>query len=104
MGKIKLVYFFPVHHFLEVEYNDGEDKKWSKDTGISFRSYAGNRRINGVPYYGPIFYKGTNFLYEGPLNNKIAEISEEPRGKEYKVIRKNTKFAYDNEWGKDQGL
>ena len=57
-----LVYYFNVAAFLEVENASNGD--WVQVTCASFRSYAGNRRINGEEYLGPILYNGTNFLYE----------------------------------------
>ena len=70
-----LVYYFNVAAFLEVENASNGD--WVQVTCATFRSYAGNRRINGEEYLGPILYNGTNFLYEGPLNGKIITIQDE---------------------------
>lgn len=58
--KIKLIYPFNDAACLEVEYRPD---KWARVTAHSFRSSAGNRRINGVPYKGPIYYEGTNYKY-----------------------------------------
>jgi hypothetical protein len=46
---------------------------------------------------GPIFYEGTNYLYEGYLTGQIISI-EGVNTKELKKVRKNSKFAYSNEW------
>ena len=91
-----LVYYFNVAAFLEVENASNGD--WVQVTCATFRSYAGNRRINGEEYLGPVLYSGTNFLYEGPLNGKIITIQDEDT-KQLKKLRKNSRFAYSNEWG-----
>ena len=96
MSKIKLVYYFNVASFLEVQNASNGD--WVQVTCASFRSYAGNRRINGEEYLGPILYNGTNFLYEGPLNGKIVSLKEEEDISHLRKVRKNSRFAYSNEW------
>lgn len=57
---IKLVYPFNDAACLEVEYRPG---KWVRVTGNHFRSTVGNRRIGGVLYEGPVYYSGTNYIY-----------------------------------------
>ena len=47
----KLVYYFNVADFLEVENASNGD--WVQVTCFTFRSYAGNRRTNGEEYVGP---------------------------------------------------
>ena len=71
---------------------------WCQVTCDTFRSYAGSRRVNGEIYNGPVFYSGTNYLYEGYLNNKVINIEEITDYKSLKKIRKTTKFSHDNEW------
>lgn len=95
MGKNKLVYHFNTASYLEVQMASGV---WCQVTCDTFRSYAGNRRVNGEVYDGPVFYSGTNYLYEGHLNNKIINIEEITDYKSLKKIRKTTKFSHDNEW------
>ena len=46
----------------------------------------------------PIFYRGTNYLYEGPLNGKVIEIDEIDDYKSLKKVRKTTQFSHANEW------
>jgi len=96
MSKNKLVYYFDTAANLEVENHNNGD--WVQVTCNWFRSYAGNRRIGGEEYVGPIFYEGTNYLYEGPLNGKIINIDEIDDAKSLKKVRKTTKFSHANEW------
>ena len=96
MSKNKLVYHFNTAAHLEVQNNSTGD--WVQSTCNWFRSYAGNRRINGETYEGPIFYEGTNFLYEGPLNGKIIHLDEGQDVKLLRKVRKNSWFSWANEW------
>jgi len=96
MSKNKLVYYFDTAANLEVENHNNGD--WVQVTCNWFRSYAGNRRIGGEEYVGPIFYEGTNYLYDGPLNGKIINIDEIDDVKSLKKVRKTTKFSHANEW------
>ena len=74
MRKKKLVYDFNTASCLEVEY---AQNKWARVTSNEFRSYRGNRRINGLPYEGLTFYLGSNYICEDfTPNNTIANISE----------------------------
>ena len=91
-----LVYYFNVADFLEVENASNGD--WVQVTCFTFRSYAGNRRTNGEEYVGPILYSGTNLLYEGPLTGKIISLKEEEDINHLRKVRKNSRFAYSNEW------
>ena len=68
-----LVYYFNTAAHLEVENHANGD--WVQVTCFTFRSYAGNRRVGGEMYEGPILYSGTNMLYEGPLTGKIVSQS-----------------------------
>ena len=90
-----LVYFFEPYKHLEVELSNGE---WNQVTCASFRSYAGNRRINGELYEGPILYHSTNFLYEGPLTGKLVSLEDGEDVRNLRKVRKNSRFAYANEW------
>lgn len=92
-----LVYFFDVWKHLEVKMSNGE---WNQVTCAGFRSYAGDRRINSEHYDGPILYKDTNFLYEGPLNGKLVQLKDGEDVSHLRKIRKNSRFAYSNEWAK----
>lgn len=95
MSKNKLAYHFNTGALLEAQILSTGD--WVQVTSNWFRSYAGNRRVNGETYIGPIFFEGTNYLYEGPLNGQIISI-EGANTKELKKVRKTSKFAYSNEW------
>jgi hypothetical protein len=95
MNKNKLVYYFDTAALLQVQNPTSGD--WVEVTSSWFRSYAGNRRIKGEEYIGPIFYEGTNYLYEGPLKGKIISI-EEIDTTNLRKIKKTSKFAYSNEW------
>ena len=68
-GKMK--YDFDTSKCCEVEYKPG---KWGRVTSREFRSFNGNRRILNVldpeklfyePYYGPIYFYGTNTKVPG---------------------------------------
>jgi len=83
MSKIKLVYYFNVASFLEVQNASNGD--WVQVTCNWFRSYAGNRRINGE-------------TYEGPLTGKLLNIEEVNDLKSLRKVRKNSRFAFSNEW------
>lgn len=67
---IKMVYDFPTHRHLQVKINN----KWYRVTASDFRSFAGERRIDEQEYQGPIYYKGTNTLYEGEMIHKPVEL------------------------------
>jgi hypothetical protein len=91
-----LVYYFNTADHLEVENHSNGD--WVRVTCFTFRSYAGNRRINGEMYEGPILYSSTNLLYEGPLTGYIVSLEEGEDISHLKKVRKNSRFAYANEW------
>jgi hypothetical protein len=95
MNKNKLVYHFDTSTVLQVQNVSNGD--WVEVTSNWFRSFAGNRRIKGEEYIGPIFYEGTNYLYEGPLNGQIISIDEIDTNN-LKKVKKTSKFAYSNEW------
>lgn len=59
---------------LEVEFKPG---KWARVTANEFRSAAGNRRINGEPYNGPVYYLGTNNRYLKKSNEPFRLIGIE---------------------------
>ena len=96
MSKNKLVYHFNTANHLEVQNHNNGD--WVQTTCNWFRSYAGNRRINGKVYEGPIFYEGTNLLYEGNLTGKVILNEDIIDPKLLKKVRKTTRFSYSNEW------
>lgn len=54
--KGKLKYDFDTISVLEVEMGG----KWYRVTSITFRSFDGNRRVNGIEYTGPVFMYGFN--------------------------------------------
>ena len=63
--------------------------------------YHGNGSISfssGEMYEGPILYSGTNLLYEGPLTGKIVSLEEGEDISHLRKVRKNSRFAYANEW------
>lgn len=90
----KLVYHFPTEKNLEVQMLEGG---WARVTCKTFRSFAGNRRINNEIYKGPILYFETNYLYEGPLTGMIVGLNGSAEG--LKKVTKRTKYSYSNEWG-----
>ena len=45
-----------------------------------------------------MLYEGTNFLYEGPLTGKLLNIEDVNDTKTLRKVRKNSRFAYSNEW------
>lgn len=91
-----LVYYFNTAAHLEVENHSNGD--WVQVTCLTFRSYAGNRRVNGEVYEGPILYRDTNMLYEGPLTGYIVSLEEGEDTSHLRKVRKNSRFAYSNEW------
>ena len=91
-----LVYYFNTAAHLEVENHANGD--WVQVTCFTFRSYAGNRRVGGEMYEGPILYSGTNLLYEGPLTGYIVSLEEGEDISHLRKVRKNSRFAYANEW------
>ncbi len=94
-----LVYYFDLYKHLEVEMTEGKWKgEWNQVTCSTFRSYAGGRRINGEPYEGPILYHNTNYLYEGPLDGKIAHLRDDQDIKQLRKVRKNSRFSWSSEW------
>jgi hypothetical protein len=90
----KLTYHFPTEKNLEVQMVNGE---WARVTCKTFRSFAGNRRINNEMYEGPLLYFETNYLYEGPLTGMVVNLEGSAEG--LKKVTKRTKFSYSNEWG-----
>lgn len=95
MSKNRLVYHFNTAAYLELKTMNGV---WCQCTCDTLRSYAGDRRVGNEEYNGPIFYRGTNYLYEGPLNGKVIEIDEINDYKSLKKVRKTTQFSHANEW------
>ena len=91
-----LVYHFNTSAHLEVQNDSNGD--WVRVTCLTFRSYAGNRRVNDQIYEGPIFYRDTNFLYEGPLTGFCAQLEEDEDTSNLRKVRKNSRLAYSNEW------
>ena len=89
----KLVYHFPIEANLEAQMLSGE---WARVTCKTFRSFAGNRRVNNKIYEGPVLYFETNYLYEGPLTRIIVGLKGSVEG--LKKVTKRTKFSYSNEW------
>ena len=91
-----LVYYFNTAAHLEVENHANGD--WVQVTCFTFRSYAGNRRVSGEIYEGPILYSGTNLLYEGSLTGKIVSLEKGEDISHLRKVRKNSRSAYSNEW------
>jgi hypothetical protein len=48
------------------------DNKWFRVTAITFRSFDGYRRINGIPYEGPIYMYQQNIVV--PFTNTCRPI------------------------------
>lgn len=83
--KIKLDYPFNDAACLEVEYKPNQ---WARVTAHSFRSSAGNRRINGNSYNGPVYYEGTNYRYRKVKNEPFRLVSAKELS--IKIRSKNT--------------
>lgn len=60
---VKLIYEFNSSANLEVQVPSGT---WCRVTSSDFRSSGFPRRINGEPFSGNIYYKGTNTLVKDP--------------------------------------
>lgn len=93
MSKLKLVYYFNVSDLLEVKC----EEHWVQVTSGFFRAFSGERRIKGEAYYGPVIYRDTNYLYEGPLNNTIVELEGWEDTSKLRKLRKNSKFSYSQD-------
>lgn len=65
--KGKLKYDFDTIAVLEILLNN----KWFRVTSITFRSYDGERRANGVNYNGPVYMYGFNKEVPYTACNKI---------------------------------
>ncbi len=89
MGRsLKLTYPYNTSANLEVEY---QPNKWARVTPLAFRSFTGNRRIDGNSYDGPLYYEGTNTLYETQKQEAIRVIGIEELN-EKKRIEQRRKY------------
>ena len=57
----QLHYDFDTSNNLEIKLGSGV---WYRVTSRDFRSFNGPRRINNVPYSGPLYLHGTNEIVE----------------------------------------
>ena len=72
--QLKQQYDFPTELCLEVSF---EKNKWCRVTCDTFRAFKGPRRIQGEAYNGNVYYKGTNYIFEGRVQKpRVIEISE----------------------------
>jgi hypothetical protein len=68
----KLIYDFNVADNLEVQIGD----MWCRVTARDFRSFNGVRRINDVPYEGPIYLSNTNLIAENPTKQGLVFLND----------------------------
>ena len=72
--QIKQKYDFPTQHCLEISYDKID---WYRVTCDTFRAFKGPRRVQGQSYTGKVYYKGTNYVFEGRVKKpRIIEITE----------------------------
>jgi len=64
----KLIYDFNSGGNCEAKIKE----RWYRMTPISFRSFGGDRRINGEAYLGPVYYYRTNIEVEGTNKEAIC--------------------------------
>ena len=95
MGRsLKLDYPFNTSANLEVEY---KPNAWARVTPLAFRSFTGNRRIDGNSYDGPLYYEGTNTFYETQKDEAIRVIGIEELNEKKRVEqRRKYQRAYYN--------
>jgi hypothetical protein len=96
----KLIYDFPRQLCLEISYDNIE---WSRVTCETFRAFKGARRVQGEPYDGKTYYKGTNYIHRGKvkaprviqiteLNDKVKKRHRQEAAMARSVVKPNTKF------------
>lgn len=96
----KLIYDFPRQLCLEISYDNIE---WSRVTCETFRAFKGARRVQGEPYEGKTYYKGTNYIHRGKvkaprviqiteLNDKVKKRHRQEAAMARSVVKPNTKF------------
>lgn len=96
----KLIYDFPRQLCLEISYDNIE---WSRVTCETFRAFKGARRVQGEPYEGKTYYKGTNYIHRGrvkaprviqitELNDKVKKRHRQEAAMARSVVKPNTKF------------
>lgn len=96
----KLIYDFPRQLCLEISYDNIE---WSRVTCETFRAFKGARRVQGQPYEGKTYYKGTNYIHRGKvkaprviqiteLNDKVKKRHRQEAAMARSVVKPNTKF------------
>ena len=96
----KLIYDFPRQLCLEISYDNIE---WSRVTCETFRAFKGARRVQGDPYEGKTYYKGTNYIHRGKvkaprviqiteLNDKVKKRHRQEAAMARSVVKPNTKF------------
>lgn len=96
----KLKYDFPRQLCLEISYDNIE---WSRVTCETFRAFKGARRVQGEPYEGRVYYKGTNYVHRGrvkaprvilitELNDRVRKQHRQAEAIERHAMQPNTKF------------
>ena len=100
----KLKYDFPRQLCLEISYDNIE---WSRVTCETFRAFKGARRVQGEPYEGKVYYKGTNYIHKGrvkaprviqitELNDKVKKRHRQEAAVARSIVQPNTKFLNKN--------
>lgn len=89
--QLKLQYPFNDAGNLEVEFRPGQ---WARVTCNHFRSCTGNRRINGEPYNGPIYYEGTNTRYAKKKGEPFRLVNVEELNNKRKPVVKEEYFTF----------
>jgi len=88
--QLKQQYDFPTELCLEISFNN---ETWCRVTCDTFRAFKGPRRIQGEIYTGNVYYKGTNYLFNGRVKKpRVIEITE-LNGKFKKRFSKQVKLA-----------
>ena len=96
----KLIYDFPRQLCLEISYDNIE---WSRVTCETFRAFKGARRVQGEPYEGKTYYKGTNYIHRGKvkaprviqiteLNDKVKKRHRQEAAMARSIVKPNAKF------------
>lgn len=86
----KLIYDFPRQLCLEISYDNIE---WSRVTCETFRAFKGARRVQGEPYEGKTYYKGTNYIHRGKVKAPRVILITELNDKVRKVHRQEAAIA-----------
>ena len=86
----KLIYDFPRQLCLEISCDNIE---WSRVTCETFRAFKGARRVQGEPYEGKTYYKGTNYIHRGKVKAPRIILITELNDKVRKAHRQEAAIA-----------